>query len=341
MIALDWSHTKELTTFDGKKVRVETKVALLKRLSKDGKGKESNVMLKSIFAVNSSSVILEQGCPMSLIYDLLLGGLTVHTISNRATQDYRVQRGIEKSDEADAKIIWELSQNGVKLTPVTLDDKTVQLHDLYHQYRRYQKARVAMQNMKKAHTRQYRGHGGESRYSVKSINNLQPPLDLMPYDIAIEALHGREKSLIKRIVTTMKGMPLFEVGGESNGIVSSTLRPQPPAIKGLGPRLWVGIIVTANPSIFKCLSAYLRYCGLTSDVIESHKYNRHARMLYHMLAESTMKLKNAEYRAIYDKCKEDITRNHPDYTKGHIHNAALNRTATFLAKTIYRAVKEE
>ena len=34
--------------------------------------------------------------------------------------------------------------------------------------------------------------------------------------------------------------------------------------------------------------------------------------------------------------KVDIAEKHPDYTKGHIHNAALNRTATFLAKEIYK-----
>ena len=34
-------------------------------------------------------------------------------------------------------------------------------------------------------------------------------------------------------------------------------------------------------------------------------------------------------------CKEDITERYPEYTKLHIHNAALNRTATLLAKEIW------
>ena len=62
-------------------------------------------------------------------------------------------------------------------------------------------------------------------------------------------------------------------------------------------------------------------------------------MLYHMLAEEVMKQRDLEFRPIYDKCKADITLAHPNYTKGHIHNAALNRTATFLAKKVFNHIK--
>ncbi len=110
-------------------------------------------------------------------------------------------------------------------------------------------------------------------------------------------------------------------------------------IRGLGARLWVGILVTANPLTFKCLSAYLRYCGLTSDVVKQHNYKSHAKMLYHVLAQCILKQHDPQFRPIYDKCKADITLKHPDYTKLHIHNAALNRTATFLAKTMFQYCK--
>ncbi len=63
-------------------------------------------------------------------------------------------------------------------------------------------------------------------------------------------------------------------------------------------------------------------------------------MLYHMLAESVLKQKDPVFRPLYDKCKADIAEKYPEYTKAHIHNAALNRTATFLAKRIYQYRKE-
>jgi len=106
-------------------------------------------------------------------------------------------------------------------------------------------------------------------------------------------------------------------------------------IKGLGPRLWAGIYITANPANFPTLSSYLRYCGLVDKEQIGIKWNRHASMLYHLLAEEVMKHRDDKFRPIYDKCKEDIAVKYPEYAKLHVHNGALNRTATFLAKEIY------
>jgi len=398
MLAIDWSHTKGLTTYDGKKLQIEDKKALIKRLNKKNKdggeskmgiksmftshspssilsedkdGEESRGSLKSRLDVHSLSLILEQGCPTSLIYDLLRVGSQVYLISNRATQDHRVAHGIEKTDENDARIIWELANNGTKLRQVNLDDRIIQMHSLYHQYCRYQKARVAMQNMRKAYLRHFGDgestqslkstnavqpspdasgiEGSESSGRLKSIGNiqlpsseegestsvvkskltLQPSSDSLPYDIAIDTLKTKERSLLAKL------KPLI-AGGESISCVQSKANIQPPAIRGLGDRIWAGIVVTANPVYFKCLSAYLGFCGLTENAIKGHKYSRHVRMLYHMLADEVMKQKDPTFRPVYDKCKADIAERYPDYTKLHIHNAALNRTATMLAKAIFQ-----
>ncbi len=372
MIAIDWSHIKELTTYDGRKIKVESRKALLRRMT------ESNVGLQSSKAIQ---VVLEQGCPLSICYDLLKVGASVSLIDNKATENYRKANGIEKTDENDAKIIYALANDGAHLQPIDVTDKMIQLHDVYGQYCRYQKARVSLQNMKKAHQRHY-GGSGESKGFLKSTSRIHPEPDdngdeeskdflqsthivqsspeeeesgaresrrnfqsrmsinlvpdLLPYDIAIETLHAREKTLLKRLETIAKGVPLLEVGGESILSIQSMRLFQPPAIKGLGQRLWLGIIVTANPTNFPCLSAYLRFCGLTSDVMATHKYNRHAKMLYHLLAEETMKQRDLKFRPLYDKIKAELVVKFPDYTKMHIHNATLNRVATFLAKDIYR-----
>jgi hypothetical protein len=315
MIAVDWSHTKELTSYDGKKVRTETQASLIEKLKKDkGTTEGESIIREQSKNKLHPSVVLERGCPMSLLYNLAKAGVSVSLIDNKATEQYRKKHGISKSDENDAKIIWELANKGEKLSPVTMDDKIIKLHDLYHQYCRYQKARVAMENMRKAHIR----HFGER----ESTESSELSSDLSPYDDSIDTLKAREKSLLKEL---NRLAPVF---------------PKTLPIKGLGARIWMGIMVTADPLNFKCLSSYLRFCGLTSDVMDSHKYNRHAKMLYHMLSEQTLRQKNAEFRSIYDKCKEDIIKKYPDYPKIHVHNAALNRTATFLAKRIYQYRKE-
>lgn len=329
MIAVDWSYTKDLTTFDGQKVRIETKEALLKRLEKESKARGKSTLIHNF-------LVLEQGCPMSLLFYFVRYGVEVRLISNRATEDFRKENGLEKTDEADARIIYDLASNGATLQPVSINSKLIQMHDVYHQYCRYQKARVAMHNMKKAHMRTYGDGGGDSIEDISSICTFQPP-DLSPYDIAIGTLEAREKTLLKKLEQIYKGSPLFEVtGGESNQDMLSEGTVQPPVIKGLGIRIWLGILVTANPRDFKCLSAYLRFCGLTNETFkETHKYNRHARMLYYMLAKGVLRNKDPKFRPIYDQCKADLAKNHPDYKKGHIHNAAMARVSTFLAKEIF------
>lgn len=383
MIAIDWSHNKGLTIYDGKKASVVDRKALLKKLAGESKctikslhtfnpassgaGSESTYSLKSIEKVKLSVplIILEQGCPLSLIHDILKTGCGVKTISNRATQDYRVERNIEKSDENDAKIIYDLSNNGARLTPVSLEDSQIQLVDLYQRYKRYQKARVAMMNMRKAYIRQF-GNGGESIRIIKSSRVLNLPSltdrDAGESNLALQsnkrfnpspAIKGEEES--KRVIKSMTafnsslhdGVLPYDIAIDTLKAAENEcltkivkLTPDIPVrIRGLGKRLWAGIFVTANPTNFPTLSSYLRFCGLVNREQLGTKWNRHASMLYHLLAEEVMKQKDGKFRPIYDKSKADITERYPDYTKLHIHNAALNRTATFLAKEIYKEVK--
>ena len=102
-----------------------------------------------------------------------------------------------------------------------------------------------MGNMRKAHKRHYGAE--ESRVFLKSKLEVHPAPDLSPYDIAIDVLKAREKTLIKRVEQIGKDMPLSDMaGGESILMLQSSLGLHHPAIKGLGSRLWWGIVVTAN-----------------------------------------------------------------------------------------------
>ena len=156
-IAVDWSYTKGLTTYDGKKVRVEDRKHLLRRLRKLGdRGEQRKQFIghsKSNNAEDYHTIIIEEGCPISLMRELFTQGNEVLLISNRATEDYRVKHRIDKSDEDDAKIIWKLATSGAKLKPANFDGNWLQIYSLYKRYRRCQKARLAMEQMKRADLR--------------------------------------------------------------------------------------------------------------------------------------------------------------------------------------------
>lgn len=320
IVAVDWSHIKQLTTYDGEKVRVESANTLINRIQTSGE--ESKKKFKSRQTVNSSdfevagefgnhiqspACVIEKGCPKSLIYKLASKNINVYLIDSFTTSFHRKVNNIEKTDENDAKIIWLESNNGAKLEQITLDAKELKTYSLYYQYRRYQKARVAMMQMMTAHQRGY----GDA--------------DLSPYQIAIDTLHKREKDVLKE---------LSKIYGVKRGSKFNL-----PNIKGIGRRLWIGLMVTANPKDFKSLCSYLRFCGLTGDVIQTHKYNRHARMLYHLFAEKIVQKNDPNFRPLYDKLKTDMAIKYSGKPKYRINNAALNRTATFLAKEIFRYCK--
>jgi len=322
MIAIDWAHTKKLVSFDGVKVREESRASLLKRLRI---GDDSVLSLKSNPLVNSptvveesietvksggslnSAIILETGCPHSLTYDLVRLGYPVQFIKGQDVKALRDMNGHEKGDVSDTMLIHFLASIKPNLlsAPVTMSDSTMQATDAYRRYYRIQSARVALQNQGTGFKRCFGGISEE-------------------LETALGTLKAAETSYLKKAESLVPEMPL-------------ELRQ----IKGLGDRLWTGIIVTANPVKFKTLSRYLRFCGLVSKEQIGPNYNRHARMLYHQLAKSVAMMQSEpHYRALYDKCKLDIAERFPDYTKGHVHNAAMNRVSTFLAKEIYRVVSE-
>ncbi len=194
------------------------------------------------------------------------------------------------------------------LVQSSLNSKELKTYSLYNQYCRYQKARVATKNMMLSHLRHY----GDA--------------DLSAYQVAIIALQQREKTVLKELCE------IFEVKAYD--------RRGMPDIKGLGVRIWIGLMITANPMNFKAMSSYLRFCGLTGDVIQNHKYNRHAKSLYHMLSEQILKRGDGKFRPLYDKLKADMAIKYAGQSRVRINNAALNRTSTFLAKEIYHFCKE-
>jgi hypothetical protein len=285
LIAVDWSISKQLDTFDGTTIRKEPLESFVKRI-KD---------------IKPMKVIVEESCPLVILHLLLVYKIPTYYIDIYTTQRYRDECKIRKTDTNDAQIIWHESQKNKHLRKVRLTSTDIQLYGMYNRYCRFQKARVAIDNMRTSHLK----HFGI--------------VELEAYDKTIAILHDKEKDLMKRITHA--------------DILNK------PKIKGLGKRIWVGILITAHPRQFPCLSAYLRFCGLTKDSKESRKYNRHIRSLYFMLSEEIMRKRDAEFRPIYDKCKSDLQVRFPLHSKKHIHRAALNRTATFLAKAIYNHCK--
>lgn len=285
MLGIDWSHTKYFAVYDGEKSQVLDKTQLIEV----AKGQE---------------VAIEQGCPLSIAYELARKA-TLYYVPAQAVAQYREENGIEKSDLEDARVIWTLAQQD-GLQPVTLTSQQLRLIYLYHEYLYHLQGRIALNNIYK---------GAKRHFGDKLAE------DLILFPFASGQMEEREEGLKKEI---------------------QRLTPVPPdkldRIKGFSRWLWAGIMVVADPRLFPSKSAYRKYCGLIERKSINYRFNRNASRVYWLLADQIIKQRSDGWRDIYDRAKEEL-QEREGYT--HPHGGAMNRLRTALANHVWEVVHEE
>jgi len=266
------------------------------------------------FIPEDGTVAIEAGAPLQLLFELLRQGRQVFLIDPKQVKKRRDGLGIEKSDETDAIVIKILGDEG-QGTPLSKNAKGIRLVHTYARFLKNQKARIALSNS-------WEGH---KRYFGDWISEA----DKFAYEYSMEQLEAAEHSCQDEL---------------------ERLSPNPPRkiqkIKGLGPRLWGGIVAVADPRLFQHQHQYLTYCGLTAGSRESGKFSRKARVVYYLWSEQMLKQKNEEYRMIYDEARETSVAKHEageckcEYPKSHSHKVGMNRVATALAKLVFETKEE-
>jgi len=251
---------------------------------------------------------------LQLLFELLRQGREVVLIDAKAVKAKREELGVEKTDETDATLIKALAEEGIGRL-LSKDAKAVKLVHSYARYLKNQKARIALSNI-------WEGH---KRYFGDWINSA----DKFAYEYSLEQIEAAEHSCLEDVERLSPNPP-----------------PQLHKLKGLGARLWGGIVACADPRLFQHQHQYLAYCGLTAGSRNSNKFSRKARVVYFLLAEQMLKQKNPEYRKIYDEAKQKSVEKHErgeckcKYPKSHNHKVGLNRVSTALAKLIYDTKEE-
>lgn len=294
MIAIDWAYTKELVLFDGEKViKVDSK-GLAKYLNHE--------------------VVIESGAPLSLCWNIFRRTKLYYVLPSK-TKEYRDSHSIEKSDEADARVIWELGQERSNLIEATINQRTIRLAMYYHMYLTYQKSRILLENQLRAAKRYYGEHVGQ----------------LFGMELALDQLKPKEEGLLKEI-----------------DFVAPKVPPALDRIKGFGPRIWAGVVCVADPRHFASVNGYLKYCGYIDREVLKNKYSRDAKLIYWLLTDQIIKHNTEPYRTKYDEIKQAQGELHPDWLeksgykegRGRIDNIARNRVGTMLVKDVYRIVKD-
>lgn len=285
MLGIDWSHTKYFAIYDGENGQVVDKSKLLEM-------------------AKGQAVAIEQGCPLSIAYELARKA-TLYYIPATSVANYRLEHGIEKTDLADAQVIWTLSQRD-GLHPITLNSQQLRLVYLYHQYFYHLQGRIALNNLYKSASR----HFGDNLVD-----------DLLLFPSAAQQMEQREEGLKTTIEKLVPVLP-----------------DKLANIKGFSRWLWAGIMVTADPRLFPSKSAYRIYCGLVDRKSIKYRFNRNASRAYWLLADQIIKQRTDGWRDIYDKVKAELLERE-GYT--HPHGGAMNRLRTALANYVWEVVHEE
>lgn len=133
----------------------------------------------------------------------------------------------------------------------------------------------------------------------------------------LDVFAALEKQLDSDIKAEVKEYPIFQ---EMKGV------------KGVGPMLAAKIISMVDIERAPTISALWRYAGYAVINGERERptkgerlhYNARLKTTLYLIAGSFLKA-GSPYRVFYDRAKENYQVNRPDWTKGHIHNAAMRK----------------
>lgn len=193
----------------------------------------------------------------------------------------------------------------------------------------------------------YNGYGDDS--NPASISVARPLVDLRDRTLQKSriAFHNRVAAIERGADdATKEGLALLQaweerfskLEDEANEDIYNLIRDEPivqdiQAIKGIGPILAAKLVSMVDISRSPTVSAFWRYCGYA--VIdgaaerrtrgEKLHYSSRVRSTCYLIGSSFLKTKDSPYKPLYYDAKEYYQEVHPDWTKKHIHLAALRK----------------
>jgi len=148
----------------------------------------------------------------------------------------------------------------------------------------------------------------------------------------LEAFDALEKQLNEDIAEIVGYHPVF---------------PLVSAIRGIGPGLAAKLIAMIDITRSPTVSALWRYAGqavidgAAEKPVKGQKlaYNKRLKTTCWLIAGSFLK-SASPYRVIYDEARLLYDRTHPEWTKGHSHNAALRKMSKLFLSHLWAAWRE-
>jgi len=343
--AIDWATKKDLTVFDGKKVKsmANTIEEFDKFLDKIG-GSAIGISTKSsIWQMPSPILLFEEGGADMQKLKAYRADMTVLTIPGKKIRDYRESIGEEKTDEKDAELIYrfyekggggarkemtrkgstpylpspflpENKQGGGAKNRVTKSSKT----PLPPSFRLFQELDADIAEVKIL----FREHEDLKQTMVREKNKLFAFEN--KYKLANVASNQGEK------ITLSKKASIKEKEKQL-GIIKLILKDKVKKfpiwkeflkdIKGVGPVIAAGLIGEIGNKTFNSKESIKHYAGIIPRA-EGYNFNRKLKALLFQFLEGVIKHKTPKWREMYDSIKAFYADKHDDWSKGKCNNFA-------------------
>ncbi len=305
--AIDWAIKKDLViTKDGKKVKMvpATIEGFFKFLnSLDG---------------DKCQFYFEEGGGDSFKLLANRNNHKVFTIIGKLINDKREELGLEKNDENDVKIIWQLANEEPEIFREfgELDEITAKICILFKIRSDTEKNKVRADN---------------------KLFSLDRRLELLKLGKSKAKLLEKEKEDIK---VSMEKFTLQT--NELNKLVKrhpiwdSYLRD----VKGVGPVCAGGLIAgIKRASKFDNKYSLRHYAGMVTKK-GNQEFNHPLKRALYFFADGIIKNRTPKWRKLYDNMKIYYANKHPKWIKGKIHNYAIKFVETKFLDELYKKMVE-
>lgn len=318
--AIDWATKKDLTVYDGKKVKSisNTIEEFDKFIDKLG-GSATNIVTKSSISKQPPSILLfeEGGADMQKL-KAYRAGHKVLTIPGKKIRDYRVSLGEEKSDEKDAELIYKYFMKESGGSAKSLMSKNAKISLPPSPFRLFQELDADIAEVKIL----FREHEDSKQNMVREKNKLFAFSN--KYKLANVASNQGEKIILSKKAS-------IKEKEKQLGIIKLILKDKVKKfpiwkkylkdIKGIGPVIASGLIGEIGNKTFDSKESIKHYSGIMPRA-EGYSFNRKLKAILFQFIEGVIKFKTPKWREMYDSIKAYYTDKHEDWSKGKCNDFA-------------------
>jgi len=338
ILSCDWATKKALKIYDSQTKKVKTiqnSIDEFEKFLKTLEGSAVNKLNNSNVYVPSPKVLFlfEHGGGDTFKILVFRAGHAVLQVPGKRIKDYRESKGKEKSDEGDAKLIFDFYKEADAAAPL-------------------------IKNYKDSMPRlDENNHGGSAAARMRNFADVLPPpfsifteqnADIAEIKILFREHEDLKKEMVREKLKRIAFKRKFKIAQVADDRIKKMLFHKEAAIvakekeveqikkilaekvkqfrvwknylenvKGIGPVIAAGLIGELGGREFESDESLKHYAGMLPRN-DSHNFNRYVKVVLFQFVECIIKARTPSWREMYDSMKIFYWKKHGDWRPGKV-----------------------